>query len=145
MRIATLIAVVLTLLLEAPAAHAASVKDLFEQRGLLGAWAMDCTKPASQQNQYIVHRALDAERVQRDTMVGATERFAVVVLETAAVSAPNELTMAASGHGARFSLTYRSEGKRLRVMQYLREDGTKFIVNGRRVGAGEMPWLNRCG
>ena len=118
--------------------------DLFEQRGLLGVWAADCTKPPSQQNQYIVHRALDAERVQRDTMVGPTERFAVVFLETAAVSAPNELTMAASGHGARFSITYRFEGKGFRVMQYLREDGTKFIVDGRRVGAGEMPWLNKC-
>jgi hypothetical protein len=128
-----------------PAAQAASVKDLFEQRGLLGIWSADCTKPASQQNQYIVHRALDAAHVQRDTMVSATERIAVVVLETAAVSAPNELTMAASGHGARLSISYRFEGKRLRVMQFVREDGTKFIVDGRRVGAGEMPWLNKCG
>ena len=121
-------------------------RPAFEKHGLLGIWAADCSKPASHQNQYIVHRALDAERVQRDTMVGATEIFALVVLETATVSAPNELTMAASGHGARFSITYRSAGNRFRVMQYVRADGRKFIVDGRRDGGGgEMPWLSKCG
>lgn len=138
-------AVVVLALIWAPAARAASVKSLFEQHGLLGTWAADCTKPVGQQNQYIVHRPLDVERVQRDTMVSATERFAVVVLETASLSAPNELTMAASGHGVRLSLTFQLDGKRFRVLHFVREDGTKFIVNGERVGGGPMPWLNKCG
>lgn len=125
----------LTVLTAAPTAQAASVKELFEQHGLMGAWAADCTKLASQQNQYIVHRALDAERVQRDTMIGATERFAVVVLESAARSAPHEITIAASGYERRFNLTFRPDGRRFRVMQYSREDGTKYIVDGRRVGS----------
>jgi len=60
-------------LLAAPAAAQTtmSAKDAFEKFGLLGTFAGDCSQPVSARNGYIVYRAVDAQRVQRDTMVSS--------------------------------------------------------------------------
>jgi hypothetical protein len=51
-----------------------SVKAIFEKYNLLGTFAWDCSKPASKDNFYYVHRLLDADHVQRDQMSGPTQR-----------------------------------------------------------------------
>ena len=50
----------------------------------------------------IIYHALDAARVQRDTMMGPTNRMFVSIAETASASAPNEITV--SGTAARLSV-----------------------------------------
>jgi hypothetical protein len=134
-------------MLAAPA-QAASAKQVLESYGLLGMFAIDCTKPASRTNSYVVRRALDDDRVQHDLMHGATERAAVGIIETAQGRGPNEV--ATSGGNAdntvRMDHVIRVESARWRVLEMI-EDGRPIISGGRfTFGAGQqLPWLNKCG
>jgi hypothetical protein len=53
----------------------ASVKEIFENHGLLGTFSVDCTKPVSPLGRYFVYWAIDAGHVQRDVMTGPTARL----------------------------------------------------------------------
>ena len=70
-------------------AQAASVKETFESYNLLGTFAWDCGKPASKQNHFFVHRAIDANHVQRDMMDSPTARGFLVIVDKATPSKPN--------------------------------------------------------
>jgi hypothetical protein len=132
------------MLLAASAANAQSARAEFEKLDLLGTYAADCSKPASASNGYILYRAFDAQRVQRDTMVSPTERRYVSIAETATASARNELTITGVSEGKRVVYTLRLDGKRHRVMRWS-EDGVTSVVDGiwteRKF---EMPWVAKC-
>ena len=53
----------------------------------------------SESNGYIVYRALDASRLQRDTMVGPTNRMFVSIAETSSAATPNEITVTGTADG----------------------------------------------
>jgi hypothetical protein len=76
-----------------PAASAASVSDVFEQYGLLGAFAVDCTRPVSPQNFYTHFRALKGGRVKIELMVGPQQRQYAYVIDRAEVRGPNEVAI----------------------------------------------------
>jgi hypothetical protein len=59
-------------ILAGTSAQPASVREVFENYGLLGNFAGDCSQPASSNNGYIIYRAIDAGHVQRDTMTAPT-------------------------------------------------------------------------
>jgi len=67
-------AAVAGIILASSSAQATTIKDILEKQGLVGTFAWDCTKPASEDNTYIVTRILDADHVQRDYMTGRTAR-----------------------------------------------------------------------
>src|ERR1700680_2439314 len=74
------------------AANAASVKEIFEKYGLLGNFAWDCRKPPSlEDNWYYINRLIDAERVQRDFMIGPATRQWVAVFDKASELRQNEI------------------------------------------------------
>jgi len=92
MRVASIVALFLC---TAPAAEAASVREVFEQYGLLGTFAIDCARPVSAKNHYMHLRALDGGRVRIELMVGPQQRqYAYVVtlpgpeIEGLAISTP---------------------------------------------------------
>jgi hypothetical protein len=122
---------------------AASVKEVFEKYGLLGTFAWDCSKPVSRQNVYYVHRALDAERVQRDIMEGPTTRSFVVTIDKVVETKPNEITVSGNRDGKPFSSIYRAEPNRIRVLEST-TDGKLEITGGRFVNGGEFPAANKC-
>jgi len=122
---------------------AASVKEVFEKYGLLGTFAWDCSKPVSRQNVYYVHRALDAERVQRDIMEGPTTRSFVVTIDKVVETKPNEITVSGNRDGKPFSSIYRAEPNRIRVLEST-TDGKLEITGGRFVNSGEFPAANKC-
>jgi hypothetical protein len=70
-------------ILVAPAAQAASVKEIFEKYNLLGYWAVDCSKPASNSNLFYVNRILGTDAVQRDGMVGEGKRSSLAIIDAA--------------------------------------------------------------
>lgn len=127
-----------------PGAWAGSAREEFERLGLLGAYSIDCAKPASPANGYIVYRALDATRVQRDTMTSPTDRYHVSIAETAAINARNELIVTGSDQGKAISYTLRIDGIRMRVMAWT-EAGVATVVDGVwTVQKYSMPWLTKC-
>jgi hypothetical protein len=128
-----------------PGAQAQSARAELEKNGLLGTFSGDCSKPVSESNGYIVYRALDAQRVQRDTMTGPTTRGYVSVAETAKVSAINELTITGTADGKPIVYTLRLDGPRHRVMQWS-ENGVTSIVDGVwTANKFTMPWISKCG
>jgi tetratricopeptide (TPR) repeat protein len=121
----------------------ASVKSVFEKHSLLGIFAWDCSKPASKQNHYFVHRLIDADHVQRDVMDGPTTRAFVVMVDKAAESKPNEITVSGTRDGKPFSSAYRIEPAGMRVLEST-VDGKVEIAGGRLANGAEMPLTNRC-
>jgi hypothetical protein len=129
----------------APAAKAASVKQLFERYGLIGTWAFDCSQPASAQNPYIFYRLLDDEHVARDTMNSPTNRINASVADFLVESNPNEVVMGVKTERGRTNLTVRLERKRIRTFQSTRDSGERVIVNGRFIERNtETLWYNKC-
>jgi hypothetical protein len=130
----------------ASSAQAATVKDMFENHGLLGTLAADCSNPASEKTPYIVNRVIDADHVQIDRMVGRPAPQLTAIIDEAIESKPNEVVMSSLSGNRRYSLTVRVDRKRMRIMEMTREDGEKEVTTGRYVagGQGETPWFGKC-
>jgi hypothetical protein len=126
-------------------AQAQSARAEMEKHGLLGTYTIDCSQPVSESNGYIIYRALDGTRVQRDTMVGPTNRMFVSIAETISMSGPNEITVTGTTDGKKLVYTIRIDGAKHRVWSWT-EDGVKSVENGVWTEAKyEMPWLSKCG
>ena len=126
-------------------AQSMTAREVLEKAGLLAAFSLDCSQPAAASNGYIVYRPLDASRVQRDTMVGPTDRRFVSVAETASFSGMNEITVNGTADDKPISYVLRVEGPRHRVMQWT-EDGKKTVTDGVWTeDKYSMPWVTRCG
>jgi hypothetical protein len=130
----------------APAALAqASVKALFEKYQLLGTYAVDCSKPASDDNYYYTNRLLGDGAVQRDRMSGPTKRDIVVFFDQATELAPNQISLSGTRDGKPTDSVWRIEATRTLIVQSSWDgkkqiDGGKIVANGR-----DWPWLNKCG
>jgi len=142
MRVASIVAL---FLFTAPAAEAASVREVFEQYGLLGTFAIDCARPVSPENHYMQFRALDGGRVQIELMVGPQQRQYAYVIDRAEARGPNGIATSMANEQQRLNLLYRVEGRRLRTMESAREGGATIVASG-LLTASKMPtpWLNRC-
>ena len=128
----------------AAAAHAASAKDVFESHGLLGAWAIDCSAAASADNPYVVFRPVESY-VQRDTMVSATERADVSLIDVAALDKPDRISMRIVNNQQRVRMLAQFEAGRMRTIEIAPEGGEKVVADGRVVANGaEVPWINKC-
>ena len=91
----------LTAALAMGAAQAASVKEVFEKHGLIGTLAWDCSKPASRSNYYYVHRLLDADHLQRESMEGPQSRAFLTVIDRARKRGPTSLPSAGPSTASR--------------------------------------------
>jgi hypothetical protein len=130
----------------AASSAAASVKEIFEKHNLLGTFAWDCTKPPSADNNwYFVNRSMDADHVQRDFMSSPTTRAWFLILDKAAETSANEISVSGTRDGKPTESIWRTE--RNRMLQWdATQDGKKIITGGKWVTTGkDMPWLNRCG
>jgi hypothetical protein len=124
-------------------AQTSSAREMFERLGMLATFSIDCSLPPSDSNGYIVYRAMDGARVQRDTMTSQTNRMFVSVAETASHSGMNEITINGSADGKRLSYVLRLDGPRHRVMQWI-EDGKQSVVDGVWDARYTMPWVTKC-
>ena len=115
-----------------PARALGSARQVFEKFGLIGIWSPDCSQPASPDNEYLVFRALDGQRVQNDGMVGPTERRYAVIIDSAAEAGPNEIIIAVQHQEVR----WRVEGTRMRPLERL-DDGSKAAVE-------KELWIQKC-
>ena len=82
----------------------------------MGTHTLDCSQPVSETNGYIIYRALDDTRVQRDTMTGPTTRMFVSIAELASATAPNEITVTGTADGKKLIYTVKVDGQKHRVL-----------------------------
>jgi Ricin-type beta-trefoil lectin domain len=134
-----------------------SVQNIFERHGLMGTFAEDCTKEPSDSNQYIVHRVLDAYRVERDQMKSRIVRSYAAFVDNADEVTSNDVGMNilitesanAQMKDWRMRLVTRIDGNRIRLMEsgplsgpYA---GQKNIIAGKTANGGaETHWLKKC-
>ena len=134
-----------------------SVQNIFERHGLIGTFAEDCSKDPSDSNQYIVHRVIDANHVERDQMKSRSVRSYAAFVDNADEISSNDVAMNmlisesanAQMKDWRMRLVTRIDGSRIRLMEsgpltgpYA---GQKNIVAGKTTsGATETRWLKKC-
>jgi hypothetical protein len=134
-----------------------SVQNIFQRHGLMGTFAEDCTKDPSDSNQYIIHRALDNSRVERDQMKSRTVRSYAAFVDNADEVTTNDVGMNilitesanAQMKDWRMRLVTRIDGNRIRLMEsgplsgpYA---GQKNVIDGTGTNGGaETHWLQKC-
>jgi hypothetical protein len=133
--------------LHIPAAQAqsGSVKAIFEKHNLLGIWAWDCSRPASRNNWYFVHRLVDADHVQRDYMIEPTNRAWFVMVDKAVELNPKEVAIAGTRDGQPADGVWRLQGNRMLQWEGSMA-GKKQVSAGKLVSTGrDMLWHTKCG
>ncbi len=129
-----------------PASAAGTVRGLFEKYDLIGTFAADCSMPVSRENQYIVHR-VNADYVQRDSMIGPSTRADASLINSAVEPALNELDVSMTNDRGRTNELMRLGYRQWRLMKSVRDNGERPIASGRATQGARMesPWLKKCG
>jgi hypothetical protein len=134
-------------------AQTASVQQLFESTGLIGTFSANCSEPASVRNLYFVNRVIDEGHVQHDQMVGPADRSFAMIIDKAASSKSNEISIGGTIDTQQLTSVLRYESGRMRMMESTRVttplgrplvDVEKVIVDGRFNNGVETPWLDKC-
>jgi hypothetical protein len=134
-----------------------SLQNIFESHGLIGTFAEDCTKDAGDSNQYIIHRVIDANHIERDQMKSRSVRSYAAFVDNADEVSSNDVAMNilitesanAQMKDWRIRLVTRVDRNRIRLMEsgpltgpYA---GQKNIVAGKSTNDGaETHWLKKC-
>jgi len=139
----------------APSSH--SVQGIFQSHGLIGTFAEDCKQDPGDSNQYIIHRALDADHVERDQMKNRTVRSYAAVVDSAEELTANDIAMnmtvtetaIAPLKDLRMHLVTRIDGNRIRLMESGALSGpnagsTNIFAGKAANGGGETRWLTKC-
>ena len=125
-------------------AQTVKVKQVFEKFGQIGTFAWDCSKPPGADNFFYVNRALDDDHVQRDEMIGPSERRAVTIIDKATILGPNEFSLSGKRDDQVAEAVWRVEPNR-QVAWEVSFDGKKVISGGKLVSNGRpVPWTNKC-
>jgi hypothetical protein len=129
----------------AASARAATVKDVSEKYNLLGTLAAGCSKPGDAKSLYVINRAMDADHVQLDKMVGPTSREFAAIINKASETKPNEVTRTSTVDDQQYNVVVQVEDGRMRTVEQARATGEKQVAGGRFTQSGaETPWYSRC-
>jgi hypothetical protein len=128
-----------------PYARAESIADAAEKWGLLGIWALDCTKPPSRENGYLGYER-DGEQVlhKRDfgdlsdshPVTGAKRLpggAIEIVMDLTGLAQTRTMVLVKSGDGRSRTVSNRDAAGKYSI-----RDG-KFAANGK-----PAPWQTRC-
>jgi hypothetical protein len=135
------------LLSSVDAAVAQTQADTLRRWGLLGTWAIDCSKPASGSNGYLVYVADAGGKVSHNRDFGDRQDINTVEKTRTGRGEALEVTVNFPGlsQTRKFTMVMGLDG-RIRSVANSRADGTeptikdgKFTANGH-----ESPWQTRC-
>ncbi len=104
-----------------------SVQNILARHGLIGTFAEDCTKDPGDNNQYILHRVLNSQHVERDQMKGRTVRSYAAAVESAEELAANDIAMSIL-----ITETLIAQMKDWRMHLVTRVDGNRMRTHGSR-------------
>jgi hypothetical protein len=143
----TIAGLVLALLASADIAIAQKTGDTLRRWGLLGIWALDCSKPASSNNDYLSYVADSEGKVSHNRDFG--DHRDVNAIEQTRTGRGGALELIVNFPGLsqtrKFTMVMGVDG-RIRTMANSKADDTeptikggKFIANGH-----DTPWQTRC-
>jgi len=128
-------------------AQEGSVEAIFENYNLLGTFAFDCSKPASNTNFYYVHRVMDTGHVERARVSGPAGRDYANIIDKASGLGPNEVSVS----GTRVEGNHKNEPIeevwRVEPNRAVTMEGTlggAKMISGRRFNGQEVPWIYKC-
>jgi hypothetical protein len=140
-----------------PGQPANPVRAVLERRGLIGTFGEDCAKDPSDSNQYVVHRVVDADHVERDQMKGRNVRTYAAFVTAAEELTANDVAMnititeAANAQMKDWNmrLVTRLDGNRIRLMESTAVSGpyagqTNIFAGKATNGGSETHWLTKC-
>ncbi len=136
--------------LNAPhAPHAPSVSEVFQQFGLIGTWAVDCSQPASVDNAYGTYRAAGTlfydfgPKYESRTWTYTVAFFSKVTTINVSFNALTLFGKLPDGSTADFVL--RKFNGKIQNFQMIQGDGTIRIKDGVYTSNGkEAAWLELC-
>jgi hypothetical protein len=144
------ISVVVASLLVSSNAHAASVEELFQQFGLFGIWAADCSKPATPANPRVSITAPSADLVLEDHNLGAdfaVNRYSVLSAQQVSASSLSVEVIFQPGTEAeeRQKLVFSVHDNTRRTMFNQPEGGAVRVKDGIALARGsKTPLLRKC-
>lgn len=113
-------------------------EHVMEDFGLLGSWALDCSKPEARDNVYTVFRRetggvrrtyhIAPNTVSGDALIKTARRLSEHQIEYDLVTANNE----------RLTVTLMKAGNRIQVWASRNADGKKLVTDGVRADNGSM-------
>jgi hypothetical protein len=128
-------------------AQAQNVTQTLSRWGLLGTWALDCSKPASGSNGYLTYAIRRAGQVSHERDFG--DRQDVNEVQQARTGLGGRLELVVDfkdlGQARKFTLLMGSDG-RIRAMSNSKADGSEAtIIDGKFTANGSnTPWQVRC-
>ena len=127
---------------------AQSAADLLRKHGLIGTRAMDCAKPPSNKNPYLVYRIEPDGTVKSDLVVSGSKVVASTTVLSVEETEPNMLRITqttSADPSVRVEFDLRLEGNRSRSFRSVSSEGHTFIEAGRMTSDNkETVWLTRC-
>jgi hypothetical protein len=143
-----------TLVLAGPnAASAQSVTDAVSQFGLIGTWAADCSRPASDQN-FLTIYAVKGSVVARTYYDKPGHVYNNYKIVSAARVLPGLLSYVqiwdfegkpAVAGGDRTNVLLNMQGGKFQIVSSQGSDGSYFVADRRFPSSGaESPWQLRC-
>jgi hypothetical protein len=118
--------------------------DALIEFGLLGAWAIDCTKPPSRANMHVTFAIRNGLPTRTVRINGVFETMEMRELR---VLAPDRLTYYLHGptKESSFNMMVAKIGEEIRSHETVRADGLAIIKNGKFVASGEPTRMfQRC-
>ena len=110
----------------------------------MGTWAPDCSKPPSEDNQYVTYR-IDGEKVRREVASGDANAADVRAVDQADGTEPGEIFVHLADPKFDMTFLFKVEPNRHRIWT-MSLNNQMLIISGRRASDKvELPWINRCG
>ena len=141
------LAVAVLIAVSATGAQAGPDSDLLAKAGLLGAWAVNCNQPPSQENPYQIFAPSKTGYPTRNLkMVSSIDRTSEIRSIRLVASGQVKFLMKGSGDFDDRHLTVTVVGNRLRAMEAVDLQGKKYVTNGKINGTpNETPSFQKCG
>src|SRR3954467_9028723 len=130
-------------------AQAQSVRQVFQEFGLIGVWASACGQPASSDggNVYAIYALAAKDGVMLTYDNGPKHRASVYDILSAKRVSANRLTYVEERlqDKARVPVTVLKKGEQISVWSSVLPDGKVLVQNGRQVASGSTnPPRGRC-
>jgi len=135
-----------SLVLAGAAAAATPVQQAARDFGLIGAWADDCSRPASRDNEYDVYAFGQDGSVKERYAWGPGAGTNNYSWTSAQRVGPDRLVMDGVffGNGLGQHTTMQKRGNHVRVLENRDSSGRLLVVNGRFPSGGVSGWQTKC-
>jgi hypothetical protein len=128
-------------------AEAQSIAERLSRWGLIGTWALDCSKPASDRNGYLSYAIRRAGQVSHERDFGDRQDVNEVQQARTGLGGAIELVVHFPGlaQTRKYTMLMGVDG-RIRAMANSKTDGTEPTIKDGKftAGGGDTPWQVRC-